>query len=80
MDGAGDYGNEKQAGEGVNRALKEGIVKREDLCESPAADQLIRTHVALKILVITSKVVEITATSSSRNLPKFEALEHFPRS
>lgn len=31
LDGAGDYGNEKQAGEGVNRALKEGIVKREDL-------------------------------------------------
>lgn len=63
MDGAGDYGNEKQAGEGVNRALKEGIVKREDLCEFQAADQGTRTHATLKILVITSKVVEITATS-----------------
>jgi hypothetical protein len=32
LDGAGDYGNEKEAGEGVRRAIKEGIVKREDLC------------------------------------------------
>ncbi|KAJ6604803.1 Aldo/keto reductase [Mycena vulgaris] len=31
FDGAGDYGNEKEAGEGVARALKAGIVKREDL-------------------------------------------------
>jgi D-xylose reductase len=33
LDGAGDYGNEKEAGEGVRRALKEGIVTREELCE-----------------------------------------------
>ncbi|TFY82076.1 hypothetical protein EWM64_g1932 [Hericium alpestre] len=31
LDGAGDYGNEKQAGEGVARAIKDGIVKREEL-------------------------------------------------
>jgi len=31
FDGAGDYGNEKEAGEGVRRALEEGIVKREEL-------------------------------------------------
>jgi len=31
FDGAGDYGNEKEAGEGVRRAITEGIVKREDL-------------------------------------------------
>jgi len=31
FDGAGDYGNEKEAGEGVNRALKDGLVKREEL-------------------------------------------------
>ncbi|KAJ3725587.1 NADP-dependent oxidoreductase domain-containing protein [Lentinula guzmanii] len=31
FDGAGDYGNEKEAGEGVRRALSEGIVKREEL-------------------------------------------------
>jgi D-xylose reductase len=33
FDGAGDYGNEKEAGEGVKRAIDEGLVKREDLCE-----------------------------------------------
>jgi D-xylose reductase len=32
FDGAGDYGNEKEAGEGVRLALKEGIVKHEELC------------------------------------------------
>ncbi|KAJ6519974.1 NADP-dependent oxidoreductase domain-containing protein [Mycena sanguinolenta] len=31
FDGAGDYGNEKEAGEGVRRALKDGLVKREEL-------------------------------------------------
>lgn len=33
MDGAGDYGNEKEAGEGVRRAIADGLVKREDLCK-----------------------------------------------
>jgi diketogulonate reductase-like aldo/keto reductase len=33
LDGAGDYGNEREAGEGVRRALDEGIVKRDELCE-----------------------------------------------
>jgi D-xylose reductase len=32
FDGAGDYGNEKEAGEGVRRALSDGIIKREELC------------------------------------------------
>jgi len=31
LDGAADYGNEKEAGEGVHRAIKDGLVKREDL-------------------------------------------------
>ncbi|KAF9654207.1 Aldo/keto reductase [Thelephora ganbajun] len=31
FDGASDYGNEKEAGEGVRRAIKDGIVKREDI-------------------------------------------------
>ncbi|KAJ7170031.1 Aldo keto reductase [Mycena filopes] len=31
FDGAGDYGNEKEAGEGVRRALADGLVKREEL-------------------------------------------------
>ena len=33
LDGAGDYGNEKEAGEGLRRAIADGIVKREDVCE-----------------------------------------------
>ena len=35
LDGACDYGNEKEAGEGVRRAIKDGLVKREDICEFP---------------------------------------------
>jgi len=31
LDGACDYGNEKEAGEGVRRAIADGLVKREDL-------------------------------------------------
>jgi len=34
LDGAGDYGNEKEAGEGVRRAIADGLVKREELCMS----------------------------------------------
>ncbi|TVY51400.1 putative NAD(P)H-dependent D-xylose reductase xyl1, partial [Lachnellula cervina] len=31
FDGACDYGNEKEAGQGVARAIKDGLVKRSDL-------------------------------------------------
>jgi len=31
LDGAGDYGNEKEAGEGVRKAIADGLVKREEL-------------------------------------------------
>ncbi|RCK64783.1 NAD(P)H-dependent D-xylose reductase I,II [Candida viswanathii] len=31
FDGAEDYGNEKEVGEGINRAIKDGLVKREEL-------------------------------------------------
>ncbi|KAL7417592.1 Aldo/keto reductase [Mrakia frigida] len=31
FDGAGDYGNEKECGDGVARAIKDGLVKREEL-------------------------------------------------
>ncbi|KAF6766675.1 NADP-dependent oxidoreductase domain-containing protein [Ephemerocybe angulata] len=31
FDGAGDYGNEKEAGDGIKRAIDAGLVKREDL-------------------------------------------------
>jgi len=32
LDGAAAYGNEIQVGEGIARAIKDGLVKREDLC------------------------------------------------
>lgn len=45
LDGAGDYGNEKEAGEGVRRALAEGIVKREELCEYQSSwSDLVRSY------------------------------------
>lgn len=31
FDGAYDYQNEKEAGEGIQRAMKEGLVKRKDI-------------------------------------------------
>lgn len=31
LDGAGDYGNEKECGEGLTRAINEGIVKRSEV-------------------------------------------------
>ncbi|KAI0756810.1 xylose reductase [Daedaleopsis nitida] len=31
FDGASDYGNEKEAGQGIARAIKDGLVKREDV-------------------------------------------------
>ncbi|CAM0137140.1 hypothetical protein VKS41_008304 [Umbelopsis sp. WA50703] len=31
IDGAADYGNEVEVGRGINKAIKEGIVKREDI-------------------------------------------------
>lgn len=31
IDGAEDYGNEKECGDGVRRAIKDGIIKREDI-------------------------------------------------
>jgi len=32
LDGACDYGNEKEVGEGIKRAIDGGLVKREELC------------------------------------------------
>ena len=31
FDGAYDYANEKEAGEGVQRAIKDGLIKREEV-------------------------------------------------
>lgn len=39
FDGAGDYGNEQEAGQGVKRAIEEGLVKRQDLCECTSLDR-----------------------------------------
>lgn len=33
FDGACDYGNEKEAGDGVRKAIADGLVKREELCK-----------------------------------------------
>ncbi|KAG6910506.1 hypothetical protein DXG01_009925 [Tephrocybe rancida] len=41
LDGAGDYGNEKEAGDGVRRAIKDGLVKREELFHFPIALQYV---------------------------------------
>ncbi|KAG1783528.1 NADP-dependent oxidoreductase domain-containing protein [Suillus placidus] len=49
LDGAGDYGNEKEAGEGVRRAIADGLVKREDLFITSKARNLIK-HVGLYVL------------------------------
>ncbi|KAI0043403.1 Aldo/keto reductase [Auriscalpium vulgare] len=43
FDSAADYGNEKEAAEGVKRALKEGIVTREELCSLYVRSQLWNT-------------------------------------
>jgi len=32
LDGACDYGNEKEVGLGIRRAINSGLVKREELC------------------------------------------------
>ena len=58
LDGACDYGNEKEAGRGVRRAIADGLVKREDLCESFIF--IIRNRAAYQIwIVITTKVLTL---------------------
>jgi len=44
LDGAGDYGNEREAGEGVRRALAEGIVKRDELFITSKLWNTFHTH------------------------------------
>lgn len=57
FDGACDYGNEKEAGQGIRRALNEGIVKREGLCK-PHSDHLLSSlfDLCVSFAVITTKV------------------------
>ncbi|OJT08165.1 hypothetical protein TRAPUB_927 [Trametes pubescens] len=47
FDGASDYGNEKQAGEGVARAIKDGLVKREDLWITSKVEAAVKYSLAL---------------------------------
>ncbi|KAG9055703.1 NAD(P)H-dependent D-xylose reductase (XR) [Serendipita sp. 407] len=42
LDGAGDYGNEKEAGEGLARAIKDGVVKREEVFVTSKVNTLLR--------------------------------------
>ena len=57
FDGAADYGNEKEAGEGLARAIKDSLVKREDVCEQPRKLQWPCDSVVPTIYTgITSKV------------------------
>jgi len=44
LDGACDYANEKEAGEGVRRAIKDGLVKREDLFITTKLWNTFHTH------------------------------------
>lgn len=76
FDGAGDYGNEKEAGEGLRRALKEGIVKREELCEFFGYYHSLMITCA----VITSKVIQSSNPNPHSAVdPAFvQAVEHFP--
>jgi len=84
LDGAGDYGNEKEAGEGVRRAIADGLVKREDICMPSGFEFQDRTadQVLLARIVITSKVLTlhrlglVFLPERDRHL----ALEHVPRS
>ena len=54
LDGAGDYGNEKEAGEGLARAIKDGIVKREEVCTYNSLS--ISSSLAKCLTVVTSKL------------------------
>ncbi|KAG1795750.1 Aldo keto reductase [Suillus plorans] len=47
LDGAGDYGNEKEAGDGVRRAIADGLVKREDLSQCIVVKQITKMQLKL---------------------------------
>lgn len=73
FDGACDYGNEKECGDGVARALRDGLVKREDLCSFHLSFSF-----SLRSLPFPSlcSPEESPAPSSSHHL---ETMEHLPR-
>jgi len=53
FDGAGDYGNEREAGEGVQRAIKDGLVKREELFITSKVWNTFHKHEHVKALAKT---------------------------
>jgi len=53
FDGAGDYGNEKEAGQGVQKALKDGLVKREELFITSKVWNTFHKHEHVKALAKT---------------------------
>jgi hypothetical protein len=55
IDGAADYGNEKEAGQGVRRAIDDGIIKREDICMFNTPRSLTNNILTLIVSVITTK-------------------------
>ncbi|KAL4070640.1 NADP-dependent oxidoreductase domain-containing protein [Scleroderma citrinum] len=57
LDGAGDYGNEKEAGDGVRRALADGIVKREELFITSKLWNTFHSHDHVKM--ITKKQLKL---------------------
>ena len=82
FDGACDYGNEKAAGEGIRRALNEGIVKREELCKLPSSHLLLSSllHFCVSFVVITTKVRKRPSLMTTLNYRHhFLALEHLSR-
>ena len=68
FDGACDYGNEKEAGEGFARAIKEGLVKREELF---IVSKLWNSFVSLITPVLRAAAIDnvgsMTTTRSSQS-------------
>jgi len=60
IDGAHNYGNSREAGEGVRRAIEEGLVKREDLF---VTSKLWNTYHRYDV-------------SREKSFPKVQVLEH----
>ncbi|GLB35875.1 putative aldo keto reductase [Lyophyllum shimeji] len=77
LDGAGDYGNEKEAGEGVRRAIQEGIVKREELfITSKARSSLDRSQLSQHLIGLDSCGILSMHMTMSNYFDLF--LVHFP--
>lgn len=67
LDGAGDYGNEKQAGEGVARAIKDGLVKREDLF---ITSKVRASYLPLEVCILLTRVTLPAHSSGTHSTRK----------